>query len=77
LNKSWYNHYCSFAALKADGSIAAWGGSAGSGDTGAPSGKGYTKIYSTHSAFAVLKADGSIAAWGLGYGGTGAPSHRL
>jgi hypothetical protein len=33
----------------------AWGDSGG---TGAPSGKGYTKIYSTESAFAVLKADG-------------------
>jgi hypothetical protein len=49
----------------------AWGDSGG---TGAPSGKGYTKIYSTESAFAVLKADGSIIAWGDSrYGGTGVP----
>jgi hypothetical protein len=35
-----------FAALKADGSIVAWG-DAGHGGTGAPSGNGYTNIYST------------------------------
>jgi hypothetical protein len=34
-----------FAALKADGSIKAWG-SSDSGGTNAPDGKGYTKIYS-------------------------------
>jgi hypothetical protein len=34
-----------FAALKADGSITAWGNS-DTGGTGAPSGSGYTKIYS-------------------------------
>jgi hypothetical protein len=45
-----------FAALKADGSITAWGDSE-SGSTGAPTGSGYTKIYSTMSAFAALKAD--------------------
>jgi hypothetical protein len=49
-----------------------WGDS-GHGGAGAPSGKGYTKIYSTGSAFAALKADGSITAWGDS-GGTGAPS---
>jgi hypothetical protein len=31
-----YSNRGAFAALKADGSIAAWGGSSGSGDTGAP-----------------------------------------
>jgi hypothetical protein len=42
---------------------------------GAPSGSGYTKIYSTGYAFAALKADGSNKAWGSsGSGGTGAPS---
>jgi hypothetical protein len=30
------------------------------GGTGAPSGGGYTSIYSTYGAFAALKADGSI-----------------
>jgi hypothetical protein len=48
-----------FAALKADGSITAWGDS-DNGGTGAPSDNGYTKIYSTMAAFAALKADGSI-----------------
>jgi hypothetical protein len=37
-----------FATLKADGSITAWG-SSGAGGTGAPSGSGYTKIYSTRA----------------------------
>jgi hypothetical protein len=32
--------------------------------TGAPSGSGYTKIYSTGYAFAAVKVDGSITAWG-------------
>jgi hypothetical protein len=58
LNKFWYSHYRTkiysnwgaFAALKADGSITAWGGSY-SGGTGAPSGSGYTKIYSNMKAF--------------------------
>jgi hypothetical protein len=60
LNKSWYSHY-QRAHL-------------GSGGT-APSGNGYTKIYSTGYAFAALKADGSIKAWGNpSSGGTGAPA---
>jgi hypothetical protein len=50
-----------FAALKADGSIVAWGDSS-LGGTGAPSDSGYTKIYSTGGAFAAVKADGSITA---------------
>jgi hypothetical protein len=45
-----------FAALKADGSITAWGNS-NAGGTGAPSGSGYTKIYSTDSAFAAFKTN--------------------
>jgi hypothetical protein len=44
-----------FAALKADGSITAWGDSS-SGGAGAPSDNGYTKIYSTALAFAALKS---------------------
>jgi hypothetical protein len=44
-----YSSYGAFAALKADGSIAAWGSSYGGG-TGAPSDNGYTKIYSTGDA---------------------------
>jgi hypothetical protein len=70
LNKSWYSPHdrgytkiystgYAFAALKADGSITAWGDS-NSGGTGAPSGSGYSKIYSTYGAFAAVKADGVI-----------------
>jgi hypothetical protein len=46
--EEWY----AFAALKADGSIKAWGDPS-SGGTGAPAGNDYTKIYSTDSAFAI------------------------
>jgi aryl-alcohol dehydrogenase-like predicted oxidoreductase len=78
LDKSWYSHCytkiysttAAFAAVKADGSITAWG-SWNEGGTGAPSGNGYTKIYSNWNTFAALKADGSITAWGASsYGGT-------
>jgi hypothetical protein len=55
---SWINFDIAyaFAALKADGSIIAWARSS-HGGTSAPSGSGYTKIYSTSAAFAALKAD--------------------
>jgi hypothetical protein len=46
-----YSTYAAFAALKADGSITAWGDSS-TGGAGAPSDNGYTKIYSTALAFA-------------------------
>jgi alpha-tubulin suppressor-like RCC1 family protein len=59
-----YSTKYAFAALKADGSITAWG-NPDFGSTGAPSGSGYTKIYSTGSSFAAIKADGSITTWGL------------
>ena len=63
-----------FAALKADGSITAWGDS-DYGGTNAPTGTGYTKIYSNNWAFAALKADGSIKAWGYSKrGGSNAPT---
>ena len=62
--------YTAFAALRADGSITAWGNSE-YGGSNAPTGTGYTKIYSTGNSFAALKADGSITAWGSSkYGGT-------
>jgi hypothetical protein len=53
-----YSTVDTFAALKADGSIKAWG-SPVSGVTSAPAGNDYTKIYSSEYAFAALKADGS------------------
>jgi alpha-tubulin suppressor-like RCC1 family protein len=52
-----------FAALKADGSIKAWGNPKFGGRK-APTDKGYIKIYSTDKAFAALKDDGSITSWG-------------
>jgi hypothetical protein len=69
-----YANKTAFAAIKADGSIMAWGNS-NNGGTNAPTDSGYTEIYSNRYAFAALKADGSITAWGSAYaGGTGAPS---
>jgi hypothetical protein len=66
--------HLAFAALKADGSITAWGRSH-SGGKNAPTDKGYIKVYSTDNAFAALKADGSITAWGeSNNGGSGAPT---
>jgi hypothetical protein len=53
-----YSTATAFAALKADGSITAWGGS-NSGGTDAPSGSGYTKIYSTERAFVALQLNKS------------------
>jgi hypothetical protein len=41
----------------------------------APTGSGYTKIYSNDGAFATLEPDGSITAWGDSTsGGSGAPT---
>jgi hypothetical protein len=57
--------------------IKAWGDS-DYGGSGAPSGSGYTKIYSNETAFAALQADGSITAWGRPYqGSAGAPSNGV
>ncbi|CAC9436974.1 hypothetical protein, partial [uncultured Gammaproteobacteria bacterium] len=58
-----YSTKYAFAALKADGSITAWGSSLGG--AGSPPDSGYTKIYSNEYAFAALKADGSITMWGI------------
>ena len=60
---SMYANEKAFAALRGDGSIAAWGDSV-SGGSGAPSGSGFTAVFSTRYAFAALRGDGSIAAWG-------------
>jgi alpha-tubulin suppressor-like RCC1 family protein len=71
-NASNHPTHNAFATLQADGSITAWGDSRYGGT--APSGSGYTKIYSTGYAFAALKADGSIVAWGESNRGGTSPS---
>jgi hypothetical protein len=53
-----YSNPYAFAALKADGSIKAWGDFDFGGGK-APAGKGFIRIYSNAYAFAALKADGS------------------
>jgi alpha-tubulin suppressor-like RCC1 family protein len=66
-----------FVALKADGSITAWG-APGWGSTSAPADKGYIKIYSNEGAFTAVKADGSIRTWGNPeYGGAYATGYNL
>jgi alpha-tubulin suppressor-like RCC1 family protein len=68
--------YGTFAALKVNGSITAWGwhGVDGSKDAPLPRDSGYIDIYSNQFSFAAVKADGSITAWGNpNYGGKGAP----
>jgi hypothetical protein len=73
-NAPYHPNERAFAALKRDGSIAAWG-NRGYGGSGVPTGTGYTKIYSTDRAFVALKTDGSMTAWGdSNYGGSRAPS---
>ena len=63
-----------FAALKADGTLIAWGMST-YGGSGAPSGTGFTAISSTLRAFAALDASGTIHTWGnANTGGSGPPS---
>jgi hypothetical protein len=48
-----------------------------SGGKGAPSGSGYTKIYSNRRAFAALTRNGSIKVWGFPhFGGNKAPAGR-
>jgi hypothetical protein len=58
-----YSTASAFAALKADGTITAWGASS-AGGTNAPTGSGYTKIYSTGRSFVAIKTDGTITTWG-------------
>ena len=67
----------SFAALKADGSVVAWGAASRGGDPAcvvnpsscgaAPTGSlssGVTSIFSSYGAYAALKSDGSLVVWG-------------
>jgi alpha-tubulin suppressor-like RCC1 family protein len=53
----------SMVALKADGSLVAWGNSA-TGGSSAPTGTGFVTITANATAFAALKGDGSLWAWG-------------
>ena len=69
-----YPSKAAFTALRADGSISAWGLNT-SGGSNAPTDSGYTLISSNRTAFAAIKTDGSISAWGLANdGGSGAPT---
>lgn len=73
----------SFAALKSDGSVVAWGSPTRGGDpectinpgacAPAPPGSlssGVVRLFSTYGSFAALKSDGSLVPWGgTSYGG--------
>ena len=62
-----------FAALDDQGRIHAWGHSDWGG-SGAPSGTGFTAIFSTPAAFAALDEQGAIHSWGDSGAPSGAPS---
>ncbi|MEB3259770.1 MAG: ELWxxDGT repeat protein, partial [Cyanobacteriota bacterium] len=71
-----------FAALKAGGSVVAWGDANSGGDISAVAtqlASDVTRIASTSSAFAALKADGSVVPWGnaLFGGDAGAVASQL
>lgn len=56
-----------FAALRADGSVLAWGDPELGGDSSAVDAQlraGVVQIFSTNAAFAALRIDGSVVAWG-------------
>jgi len=56
-----------FAALRADGSVLAWGDPELGGDSSAVDAElnsGVVQIFSTNAAFAALRMDGSVVAWG-------------
>ncbi|MEI7521397.1 MAG: hypothetical protein WCK40_08630 [Thermoleophilia bacterium] len=72
-----FRNATSFAALKADGSVVAWGAANRGGDPAcvvnpsncgaAPIGSlssGVTSIFSSEGAYAALKSDGSLVVWG-------------
>ena len=66
------------AALKADGSVVAWGNSTAGGDCTKIQDQlvDVQHIYSTTNAFAALKADGSVVSWGLSRKEAEALAHR-
>jgi NAD(P)H-hydrate repair Nnr-like enzyme with NAD(P)H-hydrate epimerase domain len=61
-----------FAALRADGSVVAWGVGNSGGDSsavasalnGVDNSKDVVQVFSTGTAFAALRADGSVVTWG-------------
>ena len=65
-----YGNKYAFAALKADGSVVAWGASGFYGNAGGDCSKVQCQlvdvqyIYATNFAFAALKANGSVVSWG-------------
>jgi hypothetical protein len=61
-----------FAALNSQGEIKVWGDTNyGGSQSSAPTGSGYTAIYSTNGAFAALNSQGEIKVWGdTNYGGS-------
>ncbi|MBU6363251.1 MAG: hypothetical protein KGQ95_03430 [Acidobacteria bacterium] len=79
-----FRNQAAFAALKADGSVVAWGSPTRGGDPActinpancapAPAGSlssGVVNLFSNYGAFAALKAGGSVAVWGgLDFGGS-------
>ena len=68
-----YSTKRAFAAVKADGSVVAWGDSGYGGDTTSVAHRlstGVTSLFSTDRAFAALTEGGSVIVWGdHGYGG--------
>merc|ERR1712118_386360 len=65
--KSIHSTKYAFAALKADGSVVAWGYKDDGGDCSKVQEQlaaGVQSLYSNEHAFAALKADGSVVAWG-------------
>lgn len=71
-----YNTNNAFAALRANGSLVAWGSSSGGGTAPASvtsANAGVVNVSSTGTAFAALKADGSVIAWGVASFGGSAP----
>ena len=62
-----------FAALRADGSVVAWGDTSGGGNTAAvnktlvlgdSNAAKVTQLYASSAAFSAIKSDGSVVAWG-------------
>ena len=54
-----------FAALRQDGSLAAWGyNTFGGRHSDVPDGNDFVAVFSNARAFAALRQDGRIAAWG-------------